>query len=202
MEDITLPDGAAQEPRYSPQEIGEAISSLSAADFGRIKIMARHFAPRSGMTAEDLQQETFVRALGSRTCKVGTPVLAFLHGVMKSIASEAPRARKRAQAEDGNGLELVFVADYVSSGAGEAVAEEVSPESTSLSGLYHARMLEQALACIEDDLELQLLVEGRFDGLRGKELEDLLGTDTKGLAAARRRLAERLKARFPMGMSA
>jgi DNA-directed RNA polymerase specialized sigma24 family protein len=41
--------------------------------------MARYFAPRSGMTADDLEQETFVRALGSRTCRVGTPVLAFLH---------------------------------------------------------------------------------------------------------------------------
>lgn len=199
---VTLPDGEAQEPRYSPEDIGDAISSLSAADFARIKIMARHFAPRSGMTVDDLQQETFVRALGSRTCKVGTPILAFLHGVMKSIASEAPRARKRAQAEDGSGLEMVFVADYASSGVGEAVSDELSPEDTSLSVLYHKRMLEEALACIEDDLELQLLVEGRFDGLRGKELEDLLGTDTKGLAAARRRLAERLKARFPMGLSA
>ena len=34
------------------------------------------------------------------------------------------------------------------------------------------------------------------------DLEALLGTDTKGLAAAQRRLARRLQAKFPLGVQA
>jgi len=64
---------------------------------------------------------------------------------------------------------------------------------------HYGQELERALAAIADDDELQLLVEGLFDGLSGKDLEDLLGTDTKGLAACRKRLARRLAGAFPAG---
>src|SRR4051812_43419420 len=88
--------------RYRPEEICEAIAAFTDADFARVRAMACYYAKRSGMAADDLQQETFERALGSRSCRVGTNMLAFLSGVMKSIASEHPRAQKRAR-EKGRG---------------------------------------------------------------------------------------------------
>lgn len=193
--------GAGEDPRYTPEEIYEAIASLSAADIARVRMMSRYFSQRSGMSPEDLEQETFVRALGTRSCRVGTSIVAFLGGVMKSIASEAPRARKRARTGDG-GLELIFVADYGVDGIPEPGVDELSPEDAALSRVYHGQALQKAMACIEDDEELQLLAEGLFDGMRGKDLEALLGTDTKGLAAAQRRLARRLQAKFPLGVQA
>lgn len=69
--------------------------------------------------------------------------------------------------------------------------------------LFHektqSRALQQVARCYEGDDQLELLAEGLFDGLRGKELEELLGVDTKGLAAIKRRLARRITAKFPDG---
>lgn len=53
---------------------------------------------------------------------------------------------------------------------------------------------------IEDDEQLQLLLEGICDQMRGDQLEDLLGVDTQGLATARRRLKRRLQNGFPKGL--
>jgi hypothetical protein len=120
---------------------------------------------------------------------------------MKSIASEEPRAKKRAADGDSGRVELVFVGNYGTSGAPELLDEVPSPEDQALPRHYHAQALQRALDSIKDDEELQLLAEGLFDRMRGEELEALLGTDTKGLAAAKRRLSRRLQARFPEGVS-
>jgi DNA-directed RNA polymerase specialized sigma24 family protein len=185
--------------RYGYDEIREAIEGLSDADFGRVRLMARYFSQRSGTAEDDLLQETFVRALGSRSCRAGTNIIGFLGGVMKSIASEGPRAKKRPREKEGGGFELVFIGEFGTDGIA-AAADQQSPEDAALSSLYHHRALERALACLDGDEELQLLAEGLFDNMRGKELESLLGTDTKGLAAAQKRLSRRLRATFPQGV--
>lgn len=185
-------------PRYAPDEIIDAVGALSPAEFKRVESISRYFAPRCAMQPEDLRQEAYVRAFGTRTCQVGTGMVEFLGGIMMSIASEGPRARKKAK-EDG-AFEVVFVEGYGESGVPEPSYEAPTPEDEALSRRYHAGALNKALACIEDDEELQLLAEGQFEGLRGKDLEVLLGTDTKGLAAAKKRLARRLLAAFPNGV--
>lgn len=149
------------------------------------------------MPAEDLRQEAYLRALDTRTCVAGTNMVGFLAGIMKSIASEAPRAKKRAQ-EDGK-LDLMYVAEYGRDGVPEPASDRPSPEDETLSKVFHAKELEKIATCIDGDEELQFLVEGIHDGLRGRELEELLNTDTKGLAAARKRLTRKLLADFPSG---
>lgn len=191
-------DDGEDVPRYTPDEIVDAVGNLSPAEFARIEAIAAHFAPRCAMQPEDLRQEAYARAFGTRSCKVGTGMVEFLAGTMKSIASEGPRARRKAR-EDG-AFEVVYVEAYGVNGVPEPTVEAPSPEETALSRRYHREALAKALACIDDDDELQLLVEGLFDGMRGKDLEDLLGEDTKGLAAARKRLARRLLATFPNGV--
>lgn len=193
------PDGGGGE-RYRPEEISLAIETLTDADIARVKKMARHFAPRSGMSPEDLEQETYVRALSSRTCRVGVGIVAFLGGTMKSIASESPRARKRAREQDGGGLELVYIGEFGTQGVAEPEADHQSPEGEALSRIYHQRALDDAMATIADDEELQLLVEGLFEGMQGRELEELLDTDAKGLAAAKKRLARRVAGKVQEGV--
>ncbi len=189
---------AADAPRYAPEEIVDAIGALSDADVKRVEDISRYFAPRCAMQPEDLRQEAYARAFGARSCKVGTGMVEFLAGIMKSIASEGPRARRKAR-KDG-AFEVVFVDGYGKNGVPEPAYEASSPEEAALSRLYHAEALTKALACIDDDDELQLLAEGLFEGLRGKDLEELLGTDAKGLAAARKRMARRLLVAFPNGV--
>ena len=193
-------DDGTEVPRYTPDEIVEAVGNLLPAEYKRIEAISGHFAPRCAMQPEDLRQEAYARAFGARSCKVGTGMVDFLAGIMKSIASEGPRSRRKAR--ENGALEVVYVEAYGANGVPEPVFEAPSPEEAALSRRYHGDALAKALACIEDDDELQLLVEGLFDGMRGKELEDLLGKDTKGLAAARKRLARRLLAIFPNGVPA
>jgi len=141
----------------------------------------------------------------SRTCKVGIDIVAFICGIMKSIASAGPRARKKArlkaeargEAVQPVGIELQFVDDY--EGLGGLKADGISPQDEALSNVFHARELEKTMACIGDDDDLLLLVEGIHDGMVGKALEELLSTDTKGLAALRKKLGRRLGTRFPEG---
>ena len=183
--------------RLSGDDIRVRLESMLETDMLRLEAIVRHFAPRSGMSADDLRQETIVRALGDRTCAADTPFLGFLAGVVRSIASEAPRARRAAQA--GSGLQLSYIADYGGTDGAEHSDEAPSPEDAALARVFYARELERIALALEDDETLQLLAEGLGEGLRGKDLEDLLGTDTPGLAAAKRRLTRRLLANFADG---
>jgi DNA-directed RNA polymerase specialized sigma24 family protein len=190
------PDEA--ERRYRPDEVREALHALSDDDMRRIDRIARYFAQRSGMSIEDLRQEAFLRVLSSRTCKAGTPIISYLAGTIQSIASETPRKRKKARKDAG--LEVVFAAQYGTDGIPEPQSDVPDPEGEALSRTIHSRALARASECIANDFELQLLVEGLHDGKRGKELEELLSTDAKGLAAAKRRLSRKLEGEFPTGI--
>ena len=185
--------------------MSELVEGMTDADTKAVARASWHFAARAGMEPEDLQQEAFVRALESRSCRVGVDVVAFICGIMKSIASDVPRARKKARQRAKArgepvrpvGVGIAYVADYEALGGLEA--DVLSPEDEALSGVLHSRELDKAMACISDDDNLLLLVEGIHDGMTGKALEDLLSTDTKGLAALRKRLGRRVVARFPTG---
>ncbi len=194
------PSGDAGEPRYSAEEVIRLIEGLSAQDLWSIEEAARYFAPRSGMAYDYLQQEALVRVMDTRTCKVGTDIVGFICGTIKSIASDAYRATKRARAREDEGAsgEVAYVGDLAVLDQA-AVDETLSPEDEALDRLYYKREVDRAMAAIADDEELQLLVAGLDDGLFGKDLEELLGTDTKGLAACRKRLARRLAGAFPAG---
>lgn len=196
---------AVEDARYSQEQIVELIDGMGGADLDAVRKASLYFAKRTGVDPEDLRQEAFVRALESRTCKVGVDIVAFICGIMKSIASDGPRALKKAreraktrgEAVRPVGVELAFVADYESLGA--LKADSLSPQDEALSTVFHARELEKAMACISDDDDLLLLVMGIHDKMSGKALEELLSTDSKGLAALRKKLGRRIVARYPEG---
>jgi hypothetical protein len=54
---------------------------------------------------------------------------------------------------------------------------------------------------VAGDEQLQLLIEGIYDNMRGAELQELLGVDEKGLAALRKKLRRLLLAAFPGGIA-
>ncbi|MCP1838774.1 DNA-directed RNA polymerase specialized sigma24 family protein [Bradyrhizobium sp. USDA 4524] len=185
--------------RYTAAQIRAALDRLSDDDHRRLTMVARHFAPRTDMSEDDLRQEAFLRVLSSRTCKIEFGIVEFLAGTIKSIASETPRARKRAR--ENAGLELVYVPEY---GAGDtpepADRNTPSPEDQALAGIMYTKEIERTGRLASGDYELELLVEALADGQRGKDLEEVLGTDTKGLAAIRKRWIRRLQVGFPDGV--
>jgi len=191
--------GASPEGRrYTAEEVRAALAALSDDDIRRLKLVARHFAPRSGMSEDDLLQEAFVRVLGSRTCKADVGILRFVAGTIKSIASEGPRARKKAR--EGHGFEVTYVPEYGVADVPDPVSNEVSPADAAFASLILSKEVQRVAEMLQGDDELQLLAEGLIERYRGKALEDLLGTDTKGLAAARARLLRKLKKTFPEGI--
>ena len=193
------------EARYSPEQVRDLLDELGEADFDAIEKASQWFGRRTGVEPEDLQQEALARAMETRTCKVGTDMTRFICGIMKSLASEGPRAKKaarrkaeaRGEKPQPVGIEIAFVKDYESLGGDEG--DVLSPEAETLSRVIRTRKLERAMACISDDDDLLLLVEGIYDGMVGGALEELLGLETKGLAALRKKLGRRLAACFPAG---
>jgi hypothetical protein len=185
--------------RHTAEQIRAMLEGLTDDDHRRLTAIVRYFAPRTDMTEDDLRQEAFLRVLSSRTCSVDVGIVEFLAGSVKSIASETPRARKRAR--DGAGLELVYVPEYGSGDSSEPVDRATpSPEDQALARTVYAKEIERAGKLVAGDYELELLVEALADGYRGKDLESVLGTDTKGLAAVRKRWIRKLQVGFPNGV--
>src|SRR5258708_38084412 len=91
-------DGDGPSARYRAEQIRAMLEALTDDDHRRLTAIVRHFAPRTDMTEDDLRQEAFLRVLSSRTCSVEVGILDFLAGTIRSIASERPRAPKRARA--------------------------------------------------------------------------------------------------------
>ena len=188
------------EDYYSPEEVREGLEALSQADWARLKLAGRHFAARSDMAGDDIVQEAFLRVLTTRRCLRRFTVVEFVLGTMRSVASEEPRARAQRYARGQGGL-APETEKIVLDPLGDTVfvAADPSPEDQALSSVFLSRALQQVARCYEGDDELELLAEGLFDGQRGKELEELLGVDAKGLAAIKKRLARKITAKFPDG---
>jgi DNA-directed RNA polymerase specialized sigma24 family protein len=192
---VTIEPPTTPEPldlRQSREDVRAALAVMSDHDRRKVAAIATSFARRYQLHADDLLQEAYVRALSTRSCASGVPIVAFLAGVIRSVAWDGLRERT-----DGA---LTYVPDYKEKDLAGVAARDVTPEDGALARTKYAKHLEHCLECIEDDEELQLLVEGLFDNLRGRELEELLGVDTKGLAAAKRRLTRKLESRYPAGI--
>ena len=184
--------------RYTAEQIQVGLDTMTAGEKAKVAKIAKHFAPRSGMEWRDLYQEAFVRALDTRSCEVGTTMPAFLGGIIRSIASEGPRARRKVDKREG--VEVLARGNYGDEGLAEPEDEGVPPDEAALARVFYADQLALARASYAGDEQLELLVEGVHDGMRGHELEEFLGVDTKGLAAAKKRLARRLAAGVPEGI--
>ncbi|WP_077145891.1 sigma-70 family RNA polymerase sigma factor [Sphingopyxis sp. KK2] len=180
--------------KYTFEEVVEGLRSLGAPQFAILNGVSRGLAGTAGMEPDELMNEAFVRVIDARTCPVDVDMVGFCIMTMKSIASTAHRKRKKEVAE---GTKHVPIA--ANDGALDPADDAVSPENEALSRIFHGECLARVDAAISDDEELQLLVMGLCDNLIGKKLEELLGTNTKGLAAARKRLAKRLAKAFPAG---
>jgi DNA-directed RNA polymerase specialized sigma24 family protein len=168
--------------RLTVAEIYDSIEAISDPDMGRLVEAAQGFSRMCGLDWEDLLHEAFTRALeGTRTCRRGTALVPFICGVMESFVSQENEARKAGfrpavLIRDGE----PFIPDVP--------AHDPSPERAAISAIDHAPTLDAIEAGAAGDEKLQLLIEGIYEGMRGEELEELLGVNKKELAAVRKRL--------------
>lgn len=188
------PDKATKDRNYTVDEVVAGLLALTEVDLAKLDAISKGLAATAGMEHGDLLHEAFHRMVTSRTCTIDVDVMGFAIGVMKSIASTAYRVRRREAAEGTNSIPIA-----ANDGGFDLADDAVSPEDQALASIFYGACLARVDAAIADDDELQLLVMGLCDGLLGRTLEEALDTDTKGLAAARRRLANRLRKAFPDG---
>ncbi|MBU0776506.1 MAG: hypothetical protein EPO45_11015 [Sphingobium sp.] len=169
------------------------IGQLSSGDATAIMRAAKWFAGRCGMHEDDLRQETFARLLaGKRHVRRNFDFAREVGGIIQSIAWEEIKLVKAGRRE------VRPTPDGISAPA--LVDPSPSPEALAASSRDDAAMLSEIGRLIDGDEQLQLLVEGICDKMRGEELQKLLDVDVKGLDTVRKRLRRRLQGAFPKGL--
>ena len=181
---------------HTVEEVRAGLDALRDDEKAKLRKISWALAPKAGMDGDELYQEAVARMLTTRSCSADVSILAYAAGVMRSVASDAYSARKAAAAKDASAIRSA-----ANDGA-EPLSEDLAPDEELIDRdrqQHYRDCLSRIEALIADDQPLQLLLLGLSDGMRGQELENLMGTDTKGLAAAYKRLARvRCKA-FPKG---
>ncbi len=152
--------------RVPVAEIRDSVDSLRKPDLGRLDLAAQGFSRLCGLDAKDLLQEALTRALeGRRTCKRGTPFIPFICGVMESLASQEIEARK-------SGNRPITILRNGEAILPDAPALTPTPEQSAISAIDDRPTLTAIAAGAEGDEQLQLLIEGIYDGMRGAKLQD------------------------------
>jgi DNA-directed RNA polymerase specialized sigma24 family protein len=139
---------------------------------------------------QDLVAEAVYRILnGQRALNRNHAIAANFHGVMRSIASSWHKQRKRKpeisvdELRTGDGEEVNFDQIYeFDSGVA------TSPEKN----MMFDQELKKVLDLFSDREEAQMVVLGRCDGLRGVDLANFAGLESKAFASVSKLVTRRL----------
>ncbi|MBY5505336.1 transposase [Rhizobium leguminosarum] len=176
--------GQPDEENYSPDEAIAVFRSLSDVELNKLGRIASFIAGSGGYAPpQELINESFIRiAEGKRRWPRNVAFLAFVGGVMKSLATDGnliPEERKLVRLKQG--LTIVNSEDLMMVAANDDGAD-----------LARKQRLEDAMSKLQahfaGDGEMEMLLMGIEDGLRGKDLQDAVGVDAKRLEALRTRM--------------
>lgn len=174
-------------------EIRAAIEALPPAGWLRLHKIARALCRHAGFEPGDLLQEAFHRALdGARRCPRDVDIHHFLAGVMRSIASDWCKARRRWQR-----VQLVAPAAMLEAVMLQARDLRPGPDDQLASEEEAARLVAALRALFADDAIAQRLLDGMLEGLEGQALRALTGLDETEFASKRRLIRRRIDKAFP-----
>jgi hypothetical protein len=181
-------------PVLSVTEITDGIRNLSDADKYRFKRASQYWGSAGARPPADLRHEAVRRAIdGSRKCPRRLPIVVFLIGVMRSIACADRRALQRARRatipSDAPDCQTIL----------DGIDPRISPEEQMLRNEEMIEMKARVFALFEGDAVARDLVEGRFIGMEGKELQELVGLSDKDFATKSRFVRRRIDKAFPDG---
>jgi len=172
-------------------EIKRAISSLAPAGWLRLHKAACALCRNAHFDAQDLLQEAFERTLdGSRQCSRTLDIVHFLVGVMRSIASDWRKARRRRP-------EMSLVSPTGSLQEFVIRVRDERPAAEWLASTQEAICLRQAiLDLFADDGVAQRMLEGIMDGIAGEELRSLTQLNQTQFESKRRLIRRRIDKAF------
>jgi DNA-directed RNA polymerase specialized sigma24 family protein len=158
---------------YTPAEVSQVIRSLSAEHKTLLVKIAKAYAWKTSYGHEDLIQEALTRVLeGKRTWPRNLPMVVFLRGVMRSIASDwAPESHDDAVDVDTIG--------YVN----HAAAARIDAQ--------------KMLALFDDDPIAQKIFVAMLEGAKGEELRASSGLSLKDYETKRTKMRRRLEKMSP-----
>ena len=185
------PEEPASFRLYTAEEVREALDGLRDDEIAKLLRIGKALGGKADMEAEDLFQEAVTRMLSSRTCSADVSMVAYAAGVMRSIASDAYRAKVRL-AQNGKGP-----VPHADNDEPEVASADPSPEEQLIIAEHFRRCSAKLQKLIAGDDQVEMLVEGIAEGMRGKELEELIGVDTKELGTIRKRLVRFRSKIFP-----
>src|SRR6266446_4434750 len=132
----TYPPACAE--TYTPAEVSQAIRYLSTEQKTLLVKIAKAYVWKTSYGYEDLIQEAFARVLeGKRVWPRNLPIVVFLRGVMRSIASDWPPERHDDAARiDAQKMLALFDDDPIAQKIFVAMLEGAKGEELrALSGL-------------------------------------------------------------------
>jgi DNA-directed RNA polymerase specialized sigma24 family protein len=177
----------------SRDEIVAAIRALTDAQWIRLRKASAYFAWIYDLSADDLLQEAFCRALaGGRACPTNVDVVRFLAQAMRSIANgEAEKVE--------NLVEVVAVVQpgLPIDGAIDLEDSSLSQEEMMIAAQTTETMRQALLGLFSNDRQARDLVDGILAGYEGEELRALTDLDLKGYASKRRLMRRTIDKHYP-----
>jgi hypothetical protein len=178
-------------------EVIEAYEALSGNDKMKLVAIERRLLGGTGRVASELLWEALYRAnCGTRRCPRDVPVMAFMVETMRSIASHDRDRRRRQASLDDN----ADVGERVKVLPGALASDIANPEEV----LLHNEAPEvDVVATIHGhfagDEEIQMVLIGWADRLRGKALRDLVGVDQVRLDYLIKKIRRKMLKLYPTG---
>lgn len=177
----------------SVAEVTDGIRNLSDAEKIKFKRASQYLGDAGARPPADLRHEAVRRAIaGSRKCPRYLSVAAFLIGTMRSIAHADRKALKRTSRTPN-------LADPSSSTILDAADSRISAEEAMLRSDDIAEMKAGILPLFEDDAIARDIIEGKFMGMEGKDLQELVGLSAQELATKNRFIRRRIDKAYPDG---
>ena len=177
----------------SRAEIEDAIRTLTAADWARLRLVAARYSGRR-IEAKDLLQETLMRSLDGRHCPRHVDLVRFLAEAMRSIADgESEKAANR----------LVLVSANATPEIEARVENHPDPdldaEAKRIADEEAAAISNEILGLFADDPVAEIIVEGIMEEMEGDELRELSGLDATAYDSKRKLIKRRISKRYPEG---
>jgi DNA-directed RNA polymerase specialized sigma24 family protein len=201
MDDVTEPPITDLAPPGAEHltygEVLEAIAGLSDLERARLDLLERPYLNGTDFAEGDLLHEAFCSALfGEKKCPRTTPFIAF---VLQSIRNIAGRRRKQLRRQvpitggttDDEGDDGVDIADDRLGADEQIIRAEDEARASNVWAVLQP--------IYEQDDEIQLVLLGWEEGMRGKDLRELVGVTQNELDYIIKRIRRIAAKNYPKG---